>query len=147
MGLETMMIAGLAISAGTTVMSGIASSNQAKYEADVARNNAIMARQQAALDANRMRRDTARRLGAQKTGFAASGVTLTGSALDVAEDTGRIGEEDAQLVLYGGAGRATNYEAQARGAKSRATASLFSGIAGGASTALTGASQYKLAFG
>lgn len=147
MGLETLFISGLIASAGSQVLGGIAAKNQGDYEAAVARNNAVMAKQQSQLEAERTRKDTMRRLGAQKTAFGASGVTLSGSALDVASDSAFVGEQDAQLILYGGDVRQTQFLHDAGAAKIRGNQGLIAGLGGAAGTAMTGAVGFKSLFG
>ena len=53
--------------------------------------------------------------GQQRVGFASSGVVVDqGSALDVALDTSKWGEYDAQTMLYNGAVERAGYEQKAR---------------------------------
>ena len=62
--------------------------------------------------------------GEQRTGYAASGVKVdTGSALDVAMDTAKWGEYDAQSILYNGLTEKAGYDQQA--ANSRASAKNY----------------------
>lgn len=122
------MVAGTAISAVGAVQAGQASKSAAAYQAQVARNNATIAEQNA---------DYALRAGAQKeqtegmkaaavggrvrAAIAANGVDVnTGSASDVQEgvrDSGTLDQQtvdqDAALKAYGYRSQATSFDAQA----------------------------------
>jgi hypothetical protein len=95
--------AGAAISVVSTIANANAASEQAKYQAAVARNNQIIANNAAleAEEAGKARefqaRQAARKLeGRQRAVLAGNGVEVnTGSALDITEDTAAQGELDA----------------------------------------------------
>lgn len=119
---------GLALSAFGTIQQGFAAQQAANYQAEVARNNAIIADQnaRAAKDAGMARAEaqgmkTAALAGRVKASQAASGVDVnSGSAVDVQQGTRQIGLLDAETVLhnaeldaYGYRTTAQNYRAQA----------------------------------
>lgn len=135
------------ISALGTVMQGQAASGQAAYQAQVARNNEIIAERNAqdtekrgvvAEDALRQR--TAALLGRQRAELAGQGTELdSGSPLDIQMDTAGLGELDALTLrgsyareAYGNRVQGQNYEAQARLADSR-TSTLGSWLSAGGS--------------
>ena len=146
MAVETLLLAGTLVSAGTQILGGIAAANQASFEADVAKGNAQIAKQQAAMEAERLRRDTQRRLGATKAAFGASGVTLAGAPIEVIADQASVGEEDAQLILFGGQAKSRQELANAAGAKSRGQQSLIGGLGSAAGTGLTGVGNIAARF-
>ncbi len=122
---STLMIIGTIASAATSVIGGIAANNQARFQSDVAKQNAQLAQQRAAAEAERTRRDTQRRLGATKTAFGASGVTLAGSPVEVLADQAAVGEEDAQLDLFGGAVQSRQELVNAKAARSQGQQALI----------------------
>ena len=121
-------IAGAGISAVGMVEQGQATANAANYNAQVARNNALIAGQNAeyATNAGLEKADIAARKGAAaggriKAAQAASGIDVnTGSAVDVQEgqrETSKLDAEtvlnNAQLEAYGYRTQATGFTAQA----------------------------------
>ena len=121
-------LGGGAATAAGTLEQGAAAANAADYKAAVARNNAIIAQQNAAYAiqsghaqaANQSRKGAAI-MGKIKAGQAASGVDVnTGSAVDVQQSQREINKLDSDTVLnnaelkaYGYRSDATNYTAQA----------------------------------
>tara|TARA_Y100000004_G_scaffold188747_1_gene243351 strand:+ start:51 stop:521 length:471 start_codon:yes stop_codon:yes gene_type:complete len=84
-----------------------------EYNAQVQENNAIIAKQNAEFE-NEKHKDNLRRiLGSQKASFSASGITRTGSTLDVQLDTVTQGELDSLTILYGGNLKASGAEQSA----------------------------------
>jgi hypothetical protein len=73
-----------------------------QYNAKVAENNAMQARQQASAEAERIRQKNRRVLAAQRSNVTKSGFTMSGSFLDVAYDSAIQGELDAMTSLYQG---------------------------------------------
>lgn len=121
-------IAGAAVSAGGSLLGGIAAGNAASYQAQVAENNAKIAQQNAtyALQAGEAKQEqtglrAAEEGGAIKTALAANNTDVnTGSALDVEQgqrEKGQLEREtvanNAELQAYGYRSQATGFEAQA----------------------------------
>lgn len=121
-GIETIAIIGIVATVAAAGMSaygqyqqGQAQSQALKYNATVAENQAIAARQQAAYLADREREQTRRVLSRQRALYGTAGVDVgVGSPLMVMADSARQGELNAQAVLAGGAARAQGYQAQAQ---------------------------------
>lgn len=126
--LPALGIAGAAISAGGTILGGIASGNAASYQATVARNNAVIANQNAAYataagqqQAEQQGLKGAAAVGRIKASQAANGVDVnTGSAVDVQKSQAEESQLDTETVLnnaelqaYGYRSQATNFTAQA----------------------------------
>lgn len=132
MGFDPVTLTGLAmISSFASTAVGVASSisqgqkekDWADYNAKVMENEAIIARQEAARDAETRRKEGMRLLGSQRAAFAKSGVELgSGSPLDLLEETAAENELAVKTIKYAG-------EQQARRAISAATAERLKGDA------------------
>ncbi len=153
---------GTAISAGGAVYSGVASANSANYQGAVARNNAIIAGQNAdyAVASGLQKAETQGLKGAAiggkiKAGQAANGVDVnSGSAVDVQAGSREAGELDsetvlnnAQLAAYGYRSQQTGYTAQSGLDTMEASADETSGFLKGGGGLLSGASSVPAAFG
>lgn len=163
MGIETMMIASMAMSAAGSVVGGIgqqqqygAQANQARYQAQVAENNRIIAEQNrryasAAGSSNAQIRDFATRatIGRATAAQGASGVDVTqGSPVEVRESLRQMGRlqtleevQEAALKGYGYQAQATGFgaeaglqRAKASSAEAAGTTAMVSSILGGASS-------------
>lgn len=96
-------VAGAAVSAIGAIQSGKAQQKAAEYNAQVAEQAALAARQKAAYDEAAHRRELARMLSAQRAAYGASGVDVSvGTPLLVMADTVQEGELDALAIRYGG---------------------------------------------
>ena len=151
-----MIIASTAVAA---IGKGVEAANKAhqyKYEARVATRNAALENEAARdaidrgrVEAQRQYRKIGQVKGAQNAAMAANGVDLAfGSALDVQRDTAMLGAEDIGQIYKGSAQEvrgfeinASNYRAQARGARMRKKGAIVEGVFDVASTALDGATQ------
>lgn len=146
--LATIATVGAALISGVgTIAQGQAASAQASYQAQVARNNSIIAERNAQ-DAERrgviaedaQRRRAAQIMGAQRAGLAGQGSVLDdGSPLDIQMDTAGLGELDALTVrsnyqreAYASRVQGMNYDAAANLADSR-TGTLGSWLSAGGS--------------
>ena len=121
-------VAGLALTAVSTAVSafgqiqqGKAAEKQAQFQAQVARNNAIIAERKAqdAIDRGKVaeaerRQETAQLLARQRASAAAGGVLVdTGSILDIISDTAGLGELDALTIRANAQREATGFRDQA----------------------------------
>ena len=150
MGIETAVLVGsLALGAASTGMSMIGQSNaaaasagQANYQAQLARNNQMVAEwnAQRALEQGRVaeqqqRFKTAQVIGAQRAALASQGGDVnSGSPLDIVGDSARAGEFDAQTVRNNAAMQAYGFRVQA--ANAGAQSNLYSANAANATAAL-----------
>lgn len=127
------------VSAIGSVAQGMAGSDAAKYNAQVAENNAIAARQKAAVD-EAARRDQLERIQAQaRANVGKGGGDFSGSALDIMAQNAATAELDALTVRYGGETRAAGFEAQAELDRSQASSARAGGYFGAGSRILSGA--------
>ena len=106
-------VAAAAAQAYSIYQTGQSQAAAARYNRQVAQNQATLARQQAALEEETTREKQRRFMAAQRAAFGAAGVTEEGSPLLVMADTARQAERDLQLIRYGGEVSAAGFEAQA----------------------------------
>lgn len=113
---------------------GEAAQRQANFEAQVQENNAtiagyqaIEARKAADREAAQIQEQRLRVLGQQRAATSASGLTLSGSALDVMSDSAIQAEKDIQMAKYRGDVGAYNATNQSRDLQ---TSSILTRMAG-----------------
>lgn len=157
------ILMGLSAAAGAAnAAAGAAARNrQAEYNARVAQNNALMARQeggyakaQALRNATEKRKATARLVGTQRARQGASGVVVdSGSAADLVLETAGLGEREAMALLQEGdvvawrvENQARGYEAQARLARN-SRVSAGTAVAGPLLSSATSATSHFLSLG
>ncbi len=113
-------IASTAFSVFGQIQGGIASRNQANFQAQVARNNQIIA-QRRADDARTRGRiasgendlQTRLRIGRERTIFATTGQEVdVGSALDITSDTAALGKLDSLRIINNAEREAAGFEAE-----------------------------------
>lgn len=136
-----------ALSAAASVASGVvgamgamqqgkAASAAANYQAQVAKRNATMARDQAAVEQDDQRRENMRQLGAIRAAYGGSGLEMAGSPLDVLEDTSIEQELDVERIGYRGNLRALGEEDKANLALAEASNAKKAGAIGAVSSIL-----------
>lgn len=124
------------------ISSGMQQKDAADYNAAVANNNAIAARQQAAANAEAQARESRRRIGSARAGYGASGVGLEGSPLDIIEQSAMEAEIDRQNILYAGDLKAQGFENTAALEKSKGKNAMTGAIFKAGSSLLTGTQSY-----
>lgn len=137
----------------SSIQQGKAQSEQAKYQADVARQNQQLAEQQASAERKQgydnmvaKRQEAAKLIGRQRAMAGASGATVDeGSNLDLQADTAAQGELDAINAYNQGLDRAynselqaANYGSQAGAYDAQASSAKNAGYLNAASTAIGG---------
>lgn len=140
---SVMGAAGAVMQAGASIDSGM-------YRAQVARNNQVIANDNAnfAVErANQMDMSSQLRTGqvegAQRAGFGASGVDVNvGSAVRTQQDTARIGAIDATTIQQNGARSAWGFTNQGRGFAADAGLDEMTGAAGAMRSLVGGASDF-----
>lgn len=139
--IAALAVVSAAVGAYSAYSSAEAQSDASKYSAAVARNNAMVAQQQAEFDAQQIRDKNRRLVSAQRAAFAASGVDPnSGTPQDVMNDSSIQGEMEALAAIYTGRTSANAHTAQARLDDSRAGYAQSAGMVGVGSSLLTGAS-------
>lgn len=127
-------VAGTALGAVGSYQAGRAQSMAYEQQAKVARQNSIIAQNNAAMErqsgteeARRKRISTLQNIGSQKTALAANGVDVGyGTSLDVIEDTAMVGELDALMIETDSERKARNYEIESNNLVNEANLSSFS---------------------
>lgn len=117
-----------AVSAGTSIVSGIQQSNQAEAEADLASENATAAAQQTAVAENATRRRGRSILARQRAAIAESGIGFGGSSETLQQDSAVQAELDALTVRYEGRMRGLGFQTDAAFARQRSKNAMTGGM-------------------
>lgn len=118
-----------------------AGSNAARFNEQVNLQNAAIARNNAAENANRSRLETRRRLGAIRAAAGANNVGLEGSPLDILEDQAATGELDALTIQHEGEIEARGFDNSATLNRSRAKNARRAGFTSAGSALLLGTTK------
>lgn len=129
----TSTVVGTVMKAGAASAAADAATGQANYNAQVARNNKIIAdnsaadaRERGALEATQQREASKQLQGKQRASLAGHGVTVDqDSALDLVADTAAVGELDALTIASNAEREALGFEAQGMNFESSARLSDF----------------------
>jgi hypothetical protein len=150
MGTEVLILSAIAASTAVTAygqyQAGQAQEKAYQYNAQIQEQNAKVAQDKAAYEAEKQAQRVRRLTATQRAAYAASGVTQSGSALDLQEDSVIQGEMDRLAVLYGGNVEAANARSEAElsrfqgkaAAHSATTAAFGTILGGGASLGFAG---------
>lgn len=140
-GMEPMLIASMVAAGGSAVMEAQAQAQSLQSQAAAAEYNATVARQEAAAEEARRRRESKRQMGAMRAARAKSGVTAEGTPLLVAAESAEMAEIDALNARWTGESSARLDEARAKSAKRAIPyavgSSLLSGVSQATGTYLT----------
>ena len=143
MGLETIAIVGLAVSALGSVVGGIQGMQSANYNAKLASRNAEIAKRQGELEAERLDRDGRRQRGAISAAYGANNIVGgEGSPLDVLENSFTTAELDKQNAKYNADIKAYGYQTEAAKHKAEGTRVLTEGLFNAAGSALSAAGSF-----
>lgn len=134
----TLAAAGTVIGATGAIVSGVQASQSARFQADVAKQNARLSRERGAAEADRRRRSASRQLGGQRA---------RGAQLDVLADAASELELDALLAEFEGELGARDATIQERAARSRGRNALISGGIGAVESGLSGLGNLGLLTG
>ena len=125
-------LGGQVLGTGLNIMGQIQQSNaqagMASYQAQLARNNQMVAEwhaqralQQGQADEQQQRTKTASLIGAQRAALASQGGDInSGSPIDITGDSARAGEFDARTIRNSAALKAFNFRQQGYGAEANA---------------------------
>ena len=134
-------LVGTAFSVLGALNQGQQAKSAAEYNAAVANNNAIAAKQQAEANAAAQQRKARLTQGSMRAGYGAAGVGLEGSPMDVLEQSASMAELDRQNILYGGALKAGGYQATAGLELMRGDAAVTGSYFSAGSALLSGAAK------
>jgi len=140
----------LAIMAGVAAVSALASAGgtaigaeqqrkASSYNADVAEQDALAAKDKAEADEQAHRENVRRILASQRALYGASGVDMAGTPLLVMESTAEQGELDALTIRYGGDVAAAKERSAANLYKMQGRNAMTSGAINAGTTLLAGA--------
>lgn len=133
----------MAVTAATAVYGGYTAYTTAKANEKIAENEAKYQRQKAAAEARRQFDRTQKLMGAQRVGYASSGVSLmSGSVQDVFASTLQESAEDMAVIKMGGDIESNRANAQASNYANQATASIVSTV-GQVGSSVLAYSAYK----
>ena len=121
-------IIGSGLQAVSSIQQGQAQARSANFRAAIAEQNAILARQTAAADAEKRRRDLARATGRSRARFGAAGLTVEGSPLEVLGDLTAEGELNVRNALFDGEVEARRFQAESSLLQSQARDARTSGF-------------------
>lgn len=132
-----------AFTAVSAIQQGQAAKRAGDFNAAVAEQNAGVARNQAAADAEAQQRHARQVIGAQRAAYGASGITLVGSPIDVLSESASNAELDKLNILHRGEIAAVGYGNTATLERMKGAAGERQGYIGAASGILTGATPRK----
>lgn len=135
-------LASTAVAVIGTGASALASANAAEFQADLQRQQAQTAQDQASVKATEVARDSKQRFSAARAGALQNGFELTGSMNDLLEQTERQGELDYLTAVYDGSAAATGLRASAKMSERSAEGALIGGALGAGAQALGGVGKY-----
>lgn len=129
-----------------SAVSAMSKANQekqaAKYNEKVANQQAVSAQQEAAANADKQRRAASKTIGSMQASYAASGVTLEGSPLEILEQSARNAKLDELNILWSGETRAQGYRATANLENARASNAMTSGYLSAAGSLFSASSKF-----
>lgn len=134
------------ISAAMSAVSAISGAQQqkqaAKYNQKIANQQAVAAQKEAAANADKQRRAASETIGSMQASYAASGVTLEGSPLEVLEQSARNAKLDELNIRWSGDTRAQGYRATANLEGARASNAMTSGYLSAAGSLFSASSKF-----
>ena len=135
------LLAAAGASAGLDILSGLFSYLGSEDSGAIADSRGRMIRMEAEADAERYSEQADQFKAKQKLSYLKSGVELSGSPLDILDETARTARENISAIRAGGDARAFDAEMQGVQARSQGRAALLGGIFGAGKTALMASYQ------
>lgn len=120
------------VSAGLDLMSGLFGYFAGQEAAGIAESKARMIRMEADADAQRYAEQARGFKASQKLAFLKSGVALSGSPLDILDETARVSAENLSAIRAGGEAKALDAEWEGAQARIGGRNALIGGITGAA---------------
>ena len=133
--------AGAALGIGSQIYGGYQAKKASKEQARLIEEQARRERLAAEFEAQQQERNFERLLGQQRLNFAASGVKLEGSALDIIEETVKDKEQTIKNILEAGATRSARLRSEAALTRRRGRDVFISSLIGAGGQALRSGSQ------
>lgn len=130
------LVAAAAVSGGLSILQGVFSYLEGTEMAGIAESRARVLRLEAETDAQRYAEQADQFKATQKLAYLKSGVELSGSPLDILDETARVSRENISAIRAGGEARAFEARLQGAEATSRGRAALIGGVFDAAKTGL-----------
>lgn len=140
----TLAIAASALSATSTLATGVQSYQQGKYERDQAGADAVAAQAAGAVEAKRIREVARRQRGAARAALAGSGVNVdAGTAGDIQHEITLAGEQDAMTSILNGRNTGRQLQSQGSAAALQGRQRLAGSVLAAGGDAAYGYSKWK----
>jgi hypothetical protein len=139
---EVAMIASGGLKSFGILQEGYHNAAASDYNSNLAGQNAVQARAQSLEEERRQRVISRKQLGDMRANYAASGVTLEGSPLDVLEESAASAEMDALTIRRGGEIREMAYLNEAKFERYKARYQRSSAQLGAASQLIATGAEY-----
>jgi len=130
------------LSAGGSLLEGVASQRAADYNAKVANIQARQSAEQGALAASEVSRQLNQRLAGGRAAAANSGFENSGSVKDLLKQVERSGNMDMLTAVYDGRTRAAAARSSANTQKAAGSSALWGGVLGAGAQAMSGMSDF-----
>lgn len=148
MGMMTaLMLGGAALSAYGQVKSGQDKNKAAKFNASIAEQQAESVLQQGTKQANLQRYRGRQLISSQRARYGASGVTASGSPLEVMAQTAEDVEYDALMTEWESKTKAQYYKSGAENSRRAGKKAVTDSYIGAGTTLLTSAASYGMSSG
>ena len=128
---------------GLELLAGLFGYLGGEQAAGMAQSRASLLRMESEADARRYMEQADHLVATQKVEFLKAGVQLTGSPLDILDETMRVSTENINAIRARGAQQAQDLETQGAQASVAGRMALLSGITGGALSVAKGAKSYQ----
>ena len=128
----------IAASAGLDILSGMFAYMTSEDTAEIAESRARMIRMESEVDAQRYGEQAHKFKATQKLSYLKAGVELSGSPLDVLDETARTARENLSAIRAGGEARAFDAHLEGVDARMKGRSALIGGFLGGAKTGMQG---------
>lgn len=119
--------------AGLDVLGGLFNMDAAEEEAKALKSQAALVRAESDADAERYSISASRFKATQKVAYLKSGVELSGTPLDVLDETARVSRENLSAMRAESAAKEQRLKSEASRVKNAGRAAFIQGIAGAAS--------------
>ena len=130
----TVLIATSILGAGASLYQGYAANEAAKDQADLMRDQARLAQEEADVEASRKEEERRKFIAQQKVAYLANGVGLSGSPLVVMEDTYKQFQQEIDAIRKSGVAQRGFMEREASIKEKSGRAQLVSGALGAAAS-------------
>lgn len=139
MGVETVVMAGLALSAGSQIIGGAMDMGAYNEQAQSYQKQAVISQQESALEAKQKQLEIDKLAARQVMGMAKNGIiTSEGSPLLILNETINQGKEEVNAINRRGSAMTEYYNTMAKQSTNEGRSALLSGFTGAASTAISG---------